>query len=158
MDEQAALTEETWQSHTALEARVAKTEDRLCETGQQLMIDKSHVLVSAHLERRLGEPPHLETVFLVLDEVERTAHASCKRVLITTGLLYCSLTPAFLYAEGQEAAQAQQARRNQGLEARVAELEQQLKGAFTEENFSVHPVRVASAVYIKIMVFCCACS
>ena len=54
MEEQSALNEEVWASHTALEARVAKTEERLVETGQQLIQDSGHIFVAAALEKRLG--------------------------------------------------------------------------------------------------------
>ena len=54
MEEQSALNEEAWANQTALEARVAKTEEVLVDAGQQLIQESGHIFVAAALEKRLG--------------------------------------------------------------------------------------------------------
>lgn len=53
--EQAAINEEAWASHAALEARVAKTEEVMLEAGQGAIKDASHVFASTAFEKRFGE-------------------------------------------------------------------------------------------------------
>ena len=85
VEEQSALNEEVWASHTALEARVAKTEERLVENGQQLMQESGHIFVAAALEQRLGTLlPSRETPVL---------RAKCRAHGSTLWLLGCVLHP-----------------------------------------------------------------
>ena len=159
MEEQSALNEEVWASHTALEARVAKTEEWLVDAGQQLIQESGHIFVAAALEKRLGTllpvslnantqgnlPAHGSTLWLSgCHRVQNGPFVHRTPSLPLNRLIGCACVVASqaqsvdrnmdadrgcLCAENQEQAQAATMRENVELKAKVASLENALNGA-----------------------------